>query len=146
MINLFTIGFTKKSAEEFFNLLISNRVERIVDIRINNSSQLSRFAKAEDLQYFAKAIGNIDYLYRTDFAPTIDLMKKIRKNEMSWEEYEVEYLNFLDMRKIAKKVNVEEFNNNCFLCSEHTPEKCHRRLLVEYFQKLNNDVKIIHLM
>lgn len=146
MINLFTIGFTKKSAERFFYLLISNKVERIIDTRINNSSQLSGFAKAVDLKYFAKTIGNINYLYRPDFAPTNELVKKYRNKEISWPEYEIEYLNLLDSRKIAQKVNVEELHQSCLLCSEHTPENCHRRLLAEYFQKLNNNVKIVHLM
>lgn len=145
MINLFTIGFTKKSAERFFYLLTSNKVKRIIDTRLNNTSQLSGFAKAEDLKYFAKVIGNIDYLYKPEFAPTNDLIKKYRGKEISWEEYEIGYLNLLDTRKISQKINVEEFHQNCLLCSEQTPTNCHRRILAEYFQKINNYVKIIHL-
>ncbi len=145
MIKLFTIGFTKKSAKRFFNLLTSNDVKEIVDTRINNTSQLSGFAKADDLQFFAKEIGNINYSHNIEFAPTKELLSKYRKKEMSWEEYEVEYLNLLDMRHIAQKVNVEELHQSCLLCSEHTAEKCHRRLLAEYFQNVKNDVEIIHL-
>jgi len=145
MINLFTIGFTKKSAERFFYLLTSNNVKRIIDTRLNNTSQLSGFAKAEDLKYFAKVIGNIDYLYKPEFAPTNDLIKKYRGKEISWEEYEIGYLNLLDTRKISQKIKIEEFHQNCLLCSEHTPTNCHRRILAEYFQKINNNIKIIHL-
>lgn len=145
MIKLYTIGFTKKNAEKFFNLLTSNDVKEIVDTRINNTSQLAGFAKADDLQFIAKAVGNIGYSHNVDFAPTKELFSRYRKKEMTWAEYEVEYLNLLDMRHIAQKVNIEALHKNCFLCSEHTPEKCHRRLLAEYFQYVKNDIKIIHL-
>jgi uncharacterized protein (DUF488 family) len=145
MIELYTIGFTQKNAQQFFNLLTSNSVEKIVDTRINNTSQLSGFAKADDLQYFAKAIGNMDYVHEAEFAPTKNLLEKYRKKEMTWAEYEIDYLNLLDMRKINQKVNVQALHKNCLLCSEHTAEKCHRRLLAEYLQHTNNDIKIIHL-
>lgn len=145
MTELYTIGFTKKSAEQFFDLLIKNKVEKIVDTRINNTSQLAGYAKNPDLQFFAKKIGNMDYQHEMDFAPTKELLAKYRKKEMTWEEYEIEYLNLLDMRKIAKKTNIETLHKHCLLCSEHTAEKCHRRLLAEYFQAVKSDVKIIHL-
>ena len=145
MIKLYTIGFTGKSAEKFFTLLQNNAVERIVDTRANNSSQLSGFAKANDLAFFAKAIGHMDYKHQLDFAPTKDLLANYRNKKISWSEYETEYLNLLDVRKIANKVNIAELHQNCLLCSEHTPEQCHRRLLAEYFQHRYNDIEIIHL-
>lgn len=145
MINIYTIGFTKKSAERFFYLLTTNKVERIIDTRLNNSSQLSGFAKAEDLKYFAKAIGNIDYLYEPEFAPTKELIKKYRDKEISWEGYEIGYLKLLETRNISQKVKLEEFHQNCLLCSEHLPTNCHRRILAEYLYKINNDINIIHL-
>lgn len=145
MTELYTIGFTKKSAEQFFDLLTTNKVEKIVDTRINNTSQLAGYAKNPDLQFFAKKIGNIKYQHETDFAPTKELLAKYRKKEMTWEAYEIEYLNLLDMRKIAKKINIEKLHKHCLLCSEHTAEKCHRRLLAEYFQSVKSDVRIIHL-
>src|SRR6188768_1433600 len=132
MIKLFTIGFTEKSAEKFFNLLRNNNVKKIVDTRINNVSQLAGFAKGADLKFFAKEIGQMNYEHNIDFAPTKELLSRYRDEEMSWEEYEVEYLNLLDARKIAQKTNVDLLHENCLLCSEHTPEKCHRRLLAEY--------------
>lgn len=145
MIELYTIGFTQKNAKRFFELLTSNEVEKIVDTRINNTSQLSGYAKAEDLAFFARAIGNMDYVHKEEFAPTKELLEKYRKKELSWAEYEVEYLNLLDMRKIKSKVDIQKMHKNCLLCSEHTAEKCHRRLLAEYLEHSNNEVKIIHL-
>ena len=145
MIKLYTIGFTKKNAQQFFDLLISNSVDNIVDTRINNTSQLAGFAKADDLEYFANQLGGINYEHNIDFAPTKELLSKYRKQEMSWQEYEIEYLNLLDMRNILKDLSIEELHNNCLLCSEHTPEHCHRRLLAEYLQRVNSNVEIVHL-
>lgn len=145
MIKLFTIGFTKKNAQRFFELLTTNKVGEIIDTRVNVKSQLAGFAKGEDLQYLAKAVADIDYTHELDFAPTKELLSKYRKKELSWEEYEVEYLNLLDMRKVAKKTDIEQLHQRCLLCSEHTAEKCHRRLLAEYFQAVKTDVEIIHL-
>jgi uncharacterized protein (DUF488 family) len=146
MIKLLTIGFTNKSAQKFFELLKKNEVKKIIDTRINNTSQLSGFAKGSDLAYFAKEIGNMDYLHKLDFAPTKELLEKYRKGIITWEEYETEYLNLLDTRKVGNKIHVEELHQNCLLCSEHTPEKCHRRLLAEYIKAHFNNVEIIHLV
>jgi uncharacterized protein (DUF488 family) len=146
MIKLYTIGFTGKPAEKFFNLLRDAKVQKLVDTRINNVSQLAAFAKSPDLQFFAKEIGNMSYEHKLDFAPTIELLKKYRNKKINWEEYEIEYLNLLDDRKIASTTDIEKLHENCFLCSEHTPEKCHRRLLAEYLQHVKNDIEIIHLI
>ena len=145
MIELYTIGFTKKSAQRFFELLTTNQVKEIVDTRVNNTSQLAGYAKGKDLQFFAKKVADIDYSHELDFAPTKELLSKYRKKEMTWEEYEVAYLNLLDMRKVGKKVDIQKLHKNCLLCSEHTAEKCHRRLLAEYLKEINSDVAIIHL-
>jgi uncharacterized protein (DUF488 family) len=146
MIKLYTIGFTGKSAENFFKLLKNSHIKKIVDTRINNVSQLSGFAKGADLKFFANEIGRISYEHNVDFAPTKELLSRYRNKKISWQEYEVEYLNLLDMRKIAQKTDIEKLHENCLLCSEHTPEKCHRRLLAEYFKQIKSDVEIIHLI
>lgn len=146
MIKLYTIGFTNKSAQKFFELLKKSEVVKIVDTRINNTSQLSGFAKGSDLSFFAKEVGNMGYLHKIDFAPTKELLDRYRKEIITWEEYEIEYLNLLDTRKIGSKINVEELHQNCLLCSEHTPEKCHRRLLAEYLKARFNDIEIHHLV
>jgi len=146
MIKLFTIGFTGKTAESFFNLLRNNEVKKIVDTRINNVSQLAGFAKGADLRFFADEIGQMSYDHNIDFAPTKELLSNYRNKKINWQEYEIEYLNLLDMRKVAQKTNIDLLHENCLLCSEHTPEKCHRRLLAEYLKHVRNDIEIIHLI
>jgi uncharacterized protein (DUF488 family) len=145
MIQLFTIGFTGKSAERFFTLLTEHNVKKIMDTRIRPCSQLSGFAKQADLKYFAKSIGSMEYEHFLMSAPTKQLLAKYQKNSISWEDYSHEYLNLLDSRRIAQKVEVEALHDTCLLCSEHHPEKCHRRLLAEYFQAVRTDIQITHL-
>jgi uncharacterized protein (DUF488 family) len=146
MIKLYTIGFAKKPAEKFFNLLKGANVKQIIDTRINNISQLAGFAKGSDLKFFAKEIGDVNYEHNIDFAPTKELLKKYRTKKITWPEYEIEYLNLLDMRHVAQKTDIDKLHENCLLCSEHTPEKCHRRLLAEYLQHVKPQIEIIHLI
>jgi len=136
---------TKKTAEQFFGLLLRHQVKRLVDIRLNNSSQLAGFAKGADLQYFAHAIGNIDYVYIEEFAPTKELLNDYQNKQIVWEKYQTIYHNLLEERNIIEKYNVKVFDGSCFLCSEDSPEFCHRRLLVEYFKSKTKGVDIIHL-
>lgn len=147
MITLYTIGFTKKSAEKFFNLLKNNNISTLVDVRISNSSQLSGFAKGKDLEYFVNQICKAKYRHITDFAPTKELLTKWHNEEVTWNQYTSIYNNLLKDRYIERKYNIQNFNNACFLCSEDTPELCHRRLLVEYLKEhTNEEVKIVHLI
>ena len=146
MITFYTIGFTKKSAEQFFNLLRDNSVKQLVDVRISNSSQLAGFAKGKDLEFFVKEICHIPYKQVIDFAPTKELLDKWHKKEVSWTEYESIYTSILRERDILRKHGIKQFDGSCFLCSEETPENCHRRLLVEYMKKHSTeDVRIVHL-
>ena len=147
MITLYTIGFTKKSAEQFFELLKAHRVRTLVDVRINNSSQLAGFAKGSDLTYFLQQIGGIGYKHITDFAPTKELLSDYRAGKVDWKEYERIFNDLLTKRAINKRYQVADFDNCCFLCSEETPEYCHRRLLAEYLQQQEpENVQIIHLV
>ena len=146
MIKLYTIGFTEKPAEVFFGLLKDAGVKKIIDTRINNVSQLAGFAKGSDLKYFAQEIAGITYEHNVDLAPTKELLSLYREKKLTWEEYSDAYLNLLDNRKIAQKINIEKLHENCLLCSEHTPEKCHRRLLAEYLKHVREEVSIIHLI
>ena len=146
MITLYTIGFTKKSAEQFFGLLRNNRVKQLVDVRISNSSQLAGFAKGKDLEFFTNEICHIPYKHIVDFAPTKELLDQWHKHEVTWEEYVQIYTGILKDREISKKYGIKPFNGACFLCSEDTPEQCHRRLLAEYLQKHSKEeVRIVHL-
>lgn len=146
MIRLFTIGFTNKSAEQFFNLLRKNNVTHLVDTRINHTSQLSGFAKGSDLKFFAREVAGIGYTHRVDMAPTKELLARYRAGQMTWAEYEVEYLNLLDLRRLGDHVHIEDLHGNCLLCSEHLPDQCHRRLLAEYLQARFAGVEVVHLI
>ena len=147
MITLFTIGFTKKSAEKFFELLKSNGVKQLVDIRISNNSQLAGFAKGKDLAYFVKQICGINYQHVLDFAPTKELLDRWHKQTVTWEEYIDEYTTMLKARDIIKKYGVKQFDGACFLCSEETADICHRRLLAEYMRDHSaEEVRIVHLV
>ena len=147
MITFYTIGFTKKSAEKFFELLKSYEIKQLVDIRISNGSQLAGFAKGKDLEYFLKQICKINYKHITDLAPTKELLDKWHKEEIDWTEYVKIYTDLLKERDIVKKYGIKSFDGSCFLCSEEIPEQCHRRLLVEYLKdKSVEEVKIVHLI
>ena len=145
MIKLYTIGFTEKSAQTFFELLEKNHVTKIVDTRISNRSQLSGFAKGRDLAFFADRLGNIAYEHRLEFAPTKELMSQYRKKMMPWDDYAKAYLDLLASRQIKDTIDIEALHESCLLCSEHLPEQCHRRLLAEYLQQIHSDLEIIHL-
>jgi uncharacterized protein (DUF488 family) len=145
MIKLYTIGFTGKSAEAFFELLEQNQVKKIIDTRIRNNSQLSGFAKGKDLAFFARRIANIDYEHELKFAPTNELLTNYRQKKISWDEYTREYIHLLATRNVKEEVDTESLHRCCLLCSEHSPENCHRRLLAEYLKEINPDIEIIHL-
>lgn len=145
-MNIYTIGFSKKKLEDFVNMLKKNNVNLLIDTRLNNTSQLSGFSKKDDLAFILKTF-DIEYTHRIDLAPTDDILKKYKKKEMSWNDYEKNYLNLLEKRKILSDFS-DIFNEKkvCFLCSESEAKNCHRRLLVEYLDKnIDLDIKIIHL-
>jgi len=144
-MKLFTIGFTKKSAEEFFTRLQKAGVRRVVDVRLNNTSQIAGFAKARDLKYFLHAIAGIDYVHIPDFAPTQDIVDDFKKRKGSWAEYERKFGELMAKRRIADTAANVLRENDCLLCSEHTPEHCHRRLIVEQFQDQLGNIEVIHL-
>lgn len=147
MITLYTIGFTKKNARKFFGLLKNAGVKKLIDIRINNASQLAGFAKGSDLEFFMKEICGADYVHNTDLAPTKELLKNYQDKVINWDGYTVAFIQILQDRHIAERYNVEDFDKCCFLCTEDTPEKCHRRLVVEYIRDSNptQEINIIHL-
>lgn len=143
-MKIYTIGTNKKSAENFFMLLKKNKVKGIVDIRLNNNSQLNGFTKGRDLEYFLKVINNMEYIHNTNLAPTKEILNGYKKNEINWMDYETNFIELLNKRKIKEKINVEKYIGYCFLCSEEIADKCHRRLVVEYLVKDKN-IKIKHL-
>ena len=144
-INLYTIGFTKKGAQQFFHLLTEAGVKRVIDTRLNNVSQLAGFAKKKDLEYFLKMIGNIEYDHALQLAPTKDILTDYKKNKGEWSEYEKRFLDLLEKRKIERSLSPELLEGACLLCSEATPHHCHRRLVAEYLNDQWGNVNIRHL-
>lgn len=143
-MNLYTIGFTQHSAEDFFETLKSAGVNRLIDIRISKSSQLAGFAKGSDLPYFLKVSADIKYESIESLAPTKDLLKQYRSKEISWGIFEELYLKQIRTSEVLNSLKPSDFDKACLLCSESSPEKCHRRLLAEEMQKLWG-IQVIHL-
>lgn len=147
---IYTIGFTKKSAEEFFELLRKNNVKHLIDIRLNNSSQLAGFTKGSDLKYFLKEILGVNYIYDTKLTPTKEIMDGYKNKSITWNEYEKKFMQLLEERDIEKHIRenlYDVLDGCCFLCSEETTENCHRRLVAEYIQRTFSDegIEVVHL-
>jgi uncharacterized protein (DUF488 family) len=144
-IRLFTMGFTKKSAEEFFTKLTSAGVRRLVDTRLNNVSQLAGFTKRDDLRFFLHRVANIEYAHMTELAPTQEILDAYKKRKGDWATYETRFLTLLESRRIEEMVPKADLQDACLLCSEETPEHCHRRLVAEYLKRKWGCVNIIHI-
>lgn len=148
MKDVFTIGFTKKSAQEFFELLKKNEVELVVDVRLNNTSQLSGFSKYPDIKYFLKEICGIAYKNDVTFAPTEQILKDYKKKEISWEDYVNKFNLLMEDRKIQEYIKKEYgdsvYSKICLLCSEEKPENCHRSIVAKFLKGVLN-TEIIHL-
>jgi uncharacterized protein (DUF488 family) len=145
-MKVFTIGFTKKSARQFFTKLKDAGVRRLIDVRLNNTSQLSGFAKKEDLQYLLGEVGRIEYLHLPVLAPTQDLLDAFKKRKGSWREYETGFLRLMSERHIEDKLEPTTFEDSCLLCSEDQPLHCHRRLVAEYLREKWGNLEIDHLV
>ena len=147
MIKVCTIGFTKKTAKQFFSILTKNNIDAVVDIRLNNSSQLAGFSKYPDIEFFLEKICNTGYKHDLHFAPKDSTLTKYKKKQISWDEYEKEFAQTMMERKITEyiKANYSSEGSICLLCSEPTPENCHRRLVANYFKEIFHEVQILHL-
>jgi uncharacterized protein (DUF488 family) len=144
-MKLFTIGFTKKNAQRFFELLKASGAKRLVDVRLNNVSQLAGFAKKDDLAYFLKEICGIDYVHLPELAPTQEMLDEYKKEKGDWKTYEERFLKLMQERRIEATVPKEVVGQGCLLCSEDKPHHCHRRLVAEYLKNHWGDVEIGHL-
>ena len=144
-MKLFTIGFTKKSAEAFFNQLRQAGVKRLLDVRLNNVSQLAGFSKRDDLRYFLKEICGIDYLHLPDFAPTQSMLDEYKKHTHDWPKYESQFLHLMSERHVEQGISKDLIHNACLLCSEEKPAQCHRRLVAEYLERTWGDIEVVHL-
>lgn len=144
-IRLFTIGFTKKTAEIFFTKIQKAGIKRLIDIRLNNVSQLAGFTKREDLNYFLREICNCEYIHLPQLAPTKEILNGYKKKEIDWPEYEKQFTELLRKREAQSLLISTDLDYACLLCSEPTPEKCHRRLVAEYLKEHFKNVNICHL-
>ncbi len=146
MSAIYTIGFTRKTAEVFFTLLGEAGVERLVDIRLHNRSQLAGFAKRDDLAWFARELAGIEYVHVPDLAPTQKLFDAFKKHGGSWEAYKQGFAALMDERGTYEAFDPELLRRNpCFLCSEASPERCHRRLVAEALAGRQPGLRVVHL-
>jgi uncharacterized protein (DUF488 family) len=145
-MKIYTIGFTQKSAQTFFGFIKDEKVKTLIDVRLNNVSQLAGFSKKEDLRFFLKTICDTDYVHLPELAPTKIMLAAYKKKESSWEKYEDQFLNLMAQRNIEKIVTPKLLDHGCLLCSEHKPHLCHRRLVVDYLNQHGNlNLTIKHL-
>jgi uncharacterized protein (DUF488 family) len=144
-MKIFTIGFTKKAARRFFELLRASGAKRVVDVRLNNVSQLAGFAKKDDLAYFLKEICGMEYIHLPALAPTQEMLDGYKKQGGDWKVYEAQFLDLLKQRRIEEIIPREVIADGCLLCSEDKPHHCHRRLVAEYLKQYWGDVDIAHL-
>jgi uncharacterized protein (DUF488 family) len=145
MITLYTIGFTKKSARDFFSLLKNSGVKTLLDIRLNTTSQLAGFAKKDDLLFFLSEICQCKYRHLIECAPTKEILDRYHEKKISWPEYEVLFKKLLEERKPGAILTASELENACLLCAEPAPEKRHRRLVAEYLKTIFPALSIKHL-
>lgn len=144
-MRLFTIGFTKKSAEKFFELLRSSGAKRVVDVRLSNASQLAGFAKQQDLPYFLDRICGLGYVHLPILTPTREMRDGYRNGKLTWDAYARQFLDLMRERQIESAVPPQLIADGCLLCSEAKPHYCHRRLIAEYLDRHWGDITVRHL-
>ena len=145
-MEIYSIGFTQKSAGQFFDLLKSHGIRRLVDVRLNNVSQLAGFSKRDDLAYFLREIVGAEYRHELMLAPTQEILDAVKKRRGSWSDYERDFKALMAEREVEKRLDRASFDvPTVLLCSEPTPEHCHRRLVIEYLDHEWGGVKAVHL-
>jgi uncharacterized protein (DUF488 family) len=145
-VEIYTIGFTKKRAEAFFDALRRAGIGRLLDVRLNNTSQLAGFTQREDLPFFLRELCGADYVYEPMLAPTDELLRGYRRREIDWRQYEERFLELMDERSIEAHLNREFFSTpTALLCSEPMADQCHRRLVLEYLGEKWGSLSAIHL-
>lgn len=145
-MKLFTIGFTRKSAEKFFTTLREAGVRRVLDVRLNNVSQLAGFSKRDDLRFFSQQLCDADYMGLPQLAPTEEMLSAYKKHGGDWTTYERTFLELMKERRVEDTVDKSLLDQGCLLCSEDKPHHCHRRLVAEYLKRVWHDIEITHLL
>lgn len=144
-MRVFTIGFTKKSARTFFETLRQSGARRVVDVRLDNTSQLAGFTKKDDLAFFLREVCNLEYVHLPELAPTREMLDAYKKERGEWGAYETRFLDLMRRRRIEATVSRDVVADGCLLCSEAKPHHCHRRLVAEYLNQHWGDVQVSHL-
>lgn len=147
-MTVYTIGFTKKSAEEFFSLLRENGVRTLLDIRLNNTNQLAGFTKKQDLDYFTKSLLGIPYVHDPRFAPEAQTISGYRNGKGTYAAFRKEFLHTMEERKILEVIRKEysgSLDHICLLCSEKDPDTCHRKIVAGLMKEVYPDLEIVHL-
>jgi len=146
-MEIYSAGFTEWSAEQFFGALTENQIQRLIDVRLRPNSQLAGFAKQRDFRFFLKTVCGIEYEHRLELAPTKDLLNAYRSNSIPWNKYEDDYLDLIRSRAVESIFTPNEFTiPTVLMCSEHKPEKCHRRVAIEYLnQSWSMKIEIVHI-
>jgi uncharacterized protein (DUF488 family) len=145
-VEVFTIGFAGRSADGFFGDLRRAGVVRLVDVRLNNTSQLAGFTKQSDLRFFLRELCAAEYIHEPLLAPTQDMLDAYKKAKGAWADYEKRFLDLMADRQIERQLDRSLFGRpTVLLCSEHTAKHCHRRLVLEYLANRWGDVTIKHL-
>lgn len=147
-LSLHTIGFTQKTAEQFFGMIRDADVDRIIDVRLKSDSQIAGFAKSPNLQFFAKELCGIDYHHLPFLAPSTPLFTSYKKEKtMGWPDFRDRFLDLMDERHVEEKVSRDLLDGACLLCSEHEPHECHRTLVAEYLRgRWNVAICLVHLV
>jgi uncharacterized protein (DUF488 family) len=145
-VEIYTIGFTQTTAERFFTRLADARIERLLDVRLNNSSQLAGFAKVKDLPYFLRELVGATYEHEPMLAPSQAMLDEYKKRKGDWSVYETQFFDLLRTRHIETVLSTADFERRtALLCSEATADQCHRRLVCEYLVQHWPSVRTIHL-
>jgi len=145
-MDVYTIGFTQKTAAQFFDTLRESGIRQLVDVRLNNVSQLAGFSKRDDLKYFLRAICDVAYVHELRLAPTQELLDGYKQRKWDWPEYEQRFLALMRERQVEDQIDQRLFDiPTVLLCSEASPERCHRRLVLEYLQSKWGGMTVKHL-
>jgi len=145
-ISVCTIGFTKTSAQSFFERLSNAGVRKLIDVRLHNTSQLAGFAKADDLAYFSRRVGGMEYVHQPLLAPTDAMLTAYKKEKGDWDAYAADFRALMAEREIERRLQPDMLEGACLLCSEAKPHHCHRRLVCEYLnEKWNGVLAVNHL-
>lgn len=145
-MKLYTIGFTKKSASAFFGLLRDANVRKVADVRLNNTSQLAGFSKRDDLAFFLRELGGIEYEHLPVLAPTREIFDAFKKRGESWSDFVTAFQSLMRERGVERRLGPDDLADACLLCSEHRPDRCHRSVVAEYLADHWKEVDVLHLM